>query len=195
MKLPALILVAIALGVGGCGSDGESANSPGTGSGAGSGTTPGPAKDASLKGSPPQLAAVHRQANELLGGGAEAFEARLAKLKGHPVVVNKWASWCPPCKAEFPFFANQAITRGRKIAFIGVDSSDNDADAAEFLRENPVSYPSYKDPDLKVAAVFNGAGAFPSTAFYDSDGKLAYLKQGSYPTEQKLAEDVDRYAR
>jgi hypothetical protein len=58
-----------------------------------------------------------------------------------------------------------------------------------------VSYPSYKDPTLNVAASFNGAGPFPSTAFYDSKGKLAYHRQGGYATEAKLAEDIERYAR
>jgi cytochrome c biogenesis protein CcmG, thiol:disulfide interchange protein DsbE len=188
MKRIALPLAALALLGGGCGSGDEPGDS-------GAAPRPTQAAAASLKGAPAPLAALHEQANELLGGGAEAFEQRLAKLQGYPVVVNKWASWCPPCRAEFSFFRQQSLARGKKVAFLGVDSSDTDDNAAEFLRENPVSYPSYKDPDLKVAAVFHGVGAFPSTAFYDSKGKLAYLKQGGYPSEQKLAEDIERYAR
>jgi cytochrome c biogenesis protein CcmG/thiol:disulfide interchange protein DsbE len=111
------------------------------------------------------------------------------------VVVNKWASWCPPCRAEFPFFQRQATKRARKVAFLGVDSQDTDGDAREFLREFPVPYPSYKDPQLGVAGVFKGVQAFPTTAFYDSKGELAFVHQGGYPTEAKLAEDIDRYAR
>ena len=49
------------------------------------------------------------------------------------MVVNKWASWCGPCRAEFPFFQSQSVKRGKRIAFLGVDGNDNDADAAEFL--------------------------------------------------------------
>jgi cytochrome c biogenesis protein CcmG/thiol:disulfide interchange protein DsbE len=145
--------------------------------------------------SPPELASLHRQANLLLDGGAQAFKARLARLRGHPVVVNKWGSWCAPCRGEFPFFQRQAIKRGRKVAFIGVDGNDNDDDARTFLRRYPVSYPSYKDPQLGISAVFNGVQAFPTTAFYDSGGRLAYLHQGSYPTESKLSADIGRYAR
>jgi cytochrome c biogenesis protein CcmG/thiol:disulfide interchange protein DsbE len=148
-----------------------------------------------LTGAPPPLRKLHRQANELLGGGARAFRERLAELEGHPVVVNKWASWCPPCRAEFPFFQRQSVRRGKEIAFIGVDSGDNDADARKFLKEFPVSYPSYKDPDLKVAAVFKGLAAFPATAFYDAKGRLAFVHQGGYATERQLADDIERYAR
>lgn len=148
-----------------------------------------------LAGSPKPLAAVHAQANELLDGGPEAFERRLRALRGYPVVVNKWASWCPPCREELPWFQEQALERGKEIAFLGVDANDNDGDAAELLREIPVPYPSYKDPDLKVSAVFNGVAAFPTTAFYDSDGELAYLKQGAYLSEEDLVEDIERHAR
>jgi cytochrome c biogenesis protein CcmG/thiol:disulfide interchange protein DsbE len=157
-----------------------------------------PASDAAAKalaGSPPELARLHDQASRLLGGGAPAFKARLRDLRGHPVVVNKWASWCPPCRAEFPFLQRQSLKRGRTTAFIGVDGNDNDGDARKFLRSFPVSYPSYKDPNLGIAAVFNAVQAFPSTAYYDRRGGLSYVHQGGYATERKLSEDIDRYAR
>jgi cytochrome c biogenesis protein CcmG, thiol:disulfide interchange protein DsbE len=144
---------------------------------------------------PEPIRAIYEERNELLDGGEEAFRDRLEELRGHPVVVNKWASWCGPCRAEFPFFQRQAVQRAREVAFIGVNSTDNDASAEEFLEEFPVPYPSYKDPDQEIAAVFDGVAAFPSTAFYDSKGKLQYLKQGGYPKESKLAEDIERYAR
>ncbi len=148
-----------------------------------------------LKGSPPALAAVHAQANELLDGGPDAFEQRLAELKGHPVVVNKWAAWCDPCRREFPHFQSQALKHGKRIAFLGVDAVDNYDDARELLAEFPVTYPSYKDPRLNVSAVFNGTVATPATAFYDAKGELAYLHQGEYLDEQDLADDIRRYAR
>jgi cytochrome c biogenesis protein CcmG/thiol:disulfide interchange protein DsbE len=131
----------------------------------------------------------------LLDGGREAFEAFLERQKGKPLVVNKWASWCGPCRAEFPFFGSQARKRAGEVEFVGVNSSDNDADARRFLAEYPVPFPHFKDPDLKVAASFNAVQAFPSTAFYDSRGELAYLHQGGYASEAKLAEDIDKYAR
>jgi thiol-disulfide isomerase/thioredoxin len=152
-------------------------------------------RDDSLAGAPAPLAKLHAQANQLLDGEAAAFDARLRELKGHPVVVNKWASWCPPCRAEFPYFQTQSIERGKKIGFIGVDANDNDADAAKFLERFPVSFPSFKDPDLEVSARIKAVAAFPSTAFYDSRGELVHVKQGGYSSEEKLVADIRRYAR
>lgn len=195
--LPAL-LCTLAIGgvVAGCGDGGPGATTGGEASGGADARAELRAEiRRRLADAPEPLAALHVQANELLEGGPKAFERRLRELRGYPVVVNKWASWCSPCREELPWFKEQALERGAEIAFLGVNANDNDADAAELLRELPVPYPSYKDPDLKVSAVFNGVAAFPTTAFYDSDGELAYLKQGAYLSEQDLVEDIERYAR
>jgi len=167
----------------------------GGGSGEPESVAPGAAEQvADLEGAPEPLADVHAQANTLIGGGPEAFRERLAELRGHPVVVNKWASWCGPCRAEFPDFQRSAVKHGKEVAFLGVNSNDNREEAHDFLSEYPVSYPSYEDPSGTVAQVFNGASAFPTTAFYDRAGKLAYIHQGQYLTGAKLEEDIARYA-
>ncbi len=80
---------------------------------------------ARLAGSPPPLAALHAQADEILSGGLPALRARLAALRGTPVVINKWASWCEPCRAEFGVFQRVSVARGREVAFIGIDSGDS----------------------------------------------------------------------
>jgi cytochrome c biogenesis protein CcmG, thiol:disulfide interchange protein DsbE len=183
MRRVALVLVFVLL-LGGCGSSTPKSAAP----------RPDAARRA-LARSPAPLASLHSQANRLLGGGPDAFKARLRSLRGHPAVVNKWASWCGPCRSEFPFFQRLSVREGRRIAFLGVDANDNDAAAKRFLRELPVSYPSYSDGSLKISAVFNGVAAFPTTAFYDRKGRLSYLHQGAYATERKLARDIARYAR
>jgi cytochrome c biogenesis protein CcmG/thiol:disulfide interchange protein DsbE len=128
-------------------------------------------------------------------GGRDAFQARIQKERGTPVVVNKWASWCGPCRLEFPFFRRQAEKRKGKVVFIGVNSNDSRSAAEKFLKEEPVPYRHFDDPKLEIAAAFNAVQAFPSTAFYDSKGKLAFVHQGGYPSEDQLAEDIERYAR
>lgn len=143
----------------------------------------------------PTLAGLRAQQNLLLGGGQQAFNAEIGRLRGYPVVINKWASWCPPCRAEFALFQRQSQARGAQIAFMGLDSMDNAADARGFLRQFSVGYPSFSDPDGSIAASLGGAAAFPTTIFLDRTGRVYYLKQGAYADEQSLARDLDRYAR
>ena len=130
-----------------------------------------------------------------LPGGRDAFEKRIEKERGKPVVVNKWASWCGPCRLEFPYFRDQAKKRKGQVVFLGVNSNDNRGDAQDFLKEEPVPYKHFEDPKLEIAAAFNAVQAFPSTAFYDSKGKLAFVHQGGYANEDDLSKDIDRYAR
>ena len=130
-----------------------------------------------------------------LPGGRDAFEAYIEDQRGKPVVVNKWASWCSPCRLEFPFFRSQAEQRSGEVVFLGVNSNDSRGDAEEFLKEEPVPFKHFEDPKLEIAASFDAVQAFPATAYYDSKGELAFVHQGGYPSEDELAKDIDRYAR
>ena len=180
-----LVLAGLALAtvpLGGCGSS-EGGNY--------GGSHPNYAK--ALAGSPPPLAALHKQANALLPGGGDAYEKRLAELRGYPAVVNVWASWCGPCREEFPVLQKLSAQYGKQVAFLGINSQDSDAAAKTFLREAPLSYPSYTDPDKAIADGL-GVRGFPDTAFYDKTGNLVYLKQGPYPNAPELEADVRRYA-
>jgi cytochrome c biogenesis protein CcmG/thiol:disulfide interchange protein DsbE len=154
-----------------------------------------PIPQSKLAGAPAPLAAVHEQANTLLDGGPGAFRAQLRRLRGYPVVVNAWGAWCSPCRIEFPHFRRQAVELAREVAFLGVDVEDNDADAREFLRAQPVPYPSFRDPESRIVRLFGAVQGLPATAFYDRRGKLAFLHQGPYASARRLAEDIDRYAR
>jgi cytochrome c biogenesis protein CcmG/thiol:disulfide interchange protein DsbE len=122
------------------------------------------------------------------------FEAFIAK-QDKPVVVNKWASWCGPCRHEFPFLESQARKRKGEVVFVGVNSEDNRADAREFLAEHPVPFKHFEDPDQEIAAKFNGVQGFPVTAYYRADGEREYVHIGGYASEEDLAEDIERYAR
>ena len=102
---------------------------------------------ARLAGSPAPLAALHAQSGQLLEGGVPAFRSRLRALRGHPVVINKWASWCNPCRAEFPAMQRAATDRGRTVAFVGLNSGDSRQPAKRFLASFPTPFPSYLDPD------------------------------------------------
>lgn len=146
-----------------------------------------------LRGAPADLAGLHAQANRLLGGGPEAFRRRLAALEGTPVVINKWASWCGPCKSEFPYFQQEAAARGREVAFLGLNAGDKPAAAREFLAEFPVPFPSYEDPDEDIASKYRASKFYPVTIFVDRTGEIAAVHPGEYRSREDLARDIERY--
>jgi cytochrome c biogenesis protein CcmG, thiol:disulfide interchange protein DsbE len=149
---------------------------------------------ARLAGSPAPLAALHAQAGELLPGEARTLDARLRALRGYPVVINKWASTCEPCRAESGVFQRAAVNMGRTVAFIGLDSADpTRAEAEAFLRTFPQSYPSYYDQSGQLGVAVTDSSFTPVTVFYDRAGGR-YIHQGPYLSVAKLEDDVRRYA-
>jgi thiol-disulfide isomerase/thioredoxin len=143
-----------------------------------------------LAGAPAPLAALYEQPNAILESG---FDKRVEALEGHPIVINKWASWCRPCRAEFPIFQQVATDRGKEVAFLGVNAADKRPAAEKFLGERPLPYPSYEDPDEDIARELKAAKFFPMTVFVDSSGKTAFVKAGEYTSTAELEADIDKY--
>ena len=148
-----------------------------------------------LAGAPAPLAALHRQANALPDASVRSYRARLRELRGYPVVVNAWASWCGPCKLEFPLFQRAAARLGKRVAFLGLNVGDNEGDAAAYLTKAPVPYPSLVDGDFKIlGAAAPGVRGLPATVFYDAEGERTQVHQGGYRSEAELLADIERYA-
>lgn len=147
-----------------------------------------------LEGAPPQLAAVYRQGNTVVGGSTKAFQRQVNALRGHPVVVNKWASWCGPCRTEFPIFQHAATRYGKQVAFLGVNANDHDAAARRFLKSEALPYPSFSDRNLAISGKLGIVSIFPTTVFLDAQGKRQYIHQGYYTSTAALAADIRRYA-
>ena len=146
-----------------------------------------------LAGAPAPLAALHDQSNELLEGGTNAFQQRLRELRGHPVVINKWASWCGPCRAELPILQDLSTERGKEIAFVGVNARDKRPAAERFTARYPVPYPSYEDPDEAIARAIKAPSNFPVTLFVNAQGKTVFTHQGGYRSAADLKADIDEH--
>ncbi len=159
-------------------------------------TSPAPDYSAAIEKAPPMLAKLYANGDAVIDGGEQAYDETIAAVAGHPVVVNNWASWCMPCREEFPYFQSQAAENLDEVAFLGVDSEDTKSAAETFLKDNPLPYPSIEAPGKGDFGewVDTSLVGYPNTLFYDRDGELVYTHQGPYTSEDDLAADIDKYA-
>ena len=109
-------------------------------------------------------------------------------------MVNKWASWCGPCRSEFPIFQHVATKLGKQVAFLGINANDHDAAARRFLRSEALPYPSFSDENLAISGKLGIVAIFPTTVFFDAAGKRQYIHQGYYTSTAALTADIRRYA-
>ncbi len=101
---------------------------------------------------------------------------RLADLKGQPVVLNFWSTWCVPCKIEHPLL--QSAAQGRSdIAFFGVLYGDDPRRAREFLAREPLAYPVLVDPTDALSVDYGVVGV-PETFFIARDGTIRHKHVG-----------------
>ena len=104
--------------------------------------------------------------------GAPSQTVHLAALKGHPVVLNFWASWCNPCHQEAPTLeAAWRQYQAKGVIFIGVDVNDTQTDALAFLRQYGITYLNGPDATGHITLVY-GAPGLPVTVFIDRHGNL-----------------------
>ena len=121
----------------------------------------------------------------------DQFERLLVSLRGKPVVVNIWASWCGPCREEAPGLARLARAFQGKAQFIGVDIIDHLAPARAFIRKYGWPYPSVFDPTGSIRDDLGFVGQ-PITVVYDASGRQSFVWSGAVPEEvlRTAVEDV-----
>lgn len=96
----------------------------------------------------------------------------LAELKGRPVVLNFWASWCIPCRDEAPALQRAwEAYKDRGLIVLGIDYVDTETDAKKFIAEFQQTYPNGPDLGTRISQAFRISGV-PETYFIDKDGKL-----------------------
>lgn len=116
----------------------------------------------------------------------EGDRVRLADYRGRPVVLNFWASWCAPCRAEAPLLARVADAIEADVAFIGVNVRDRDEDARAFLNDYGINYLNVRDDAGTVESRYAGIG-IPTTVFISRDGIIRRTWIGALDEQDLLA--------
>lgn len=121
-----------------------------------------------------------------LGGGPPVS---LAALRG-PAVLNVWASWCGPCGDEAPFLVDAERSLAGKVRFIGLDVSDEPADARAWNDYHHIGWPSLRDPHGAVRGPLHVPGP-PVTFFLRSDGTIAGVHYGAFTSADEVRRAVE----
>ena len=126
--------------------------------------------------------------DRLLTLSADEAVAHVEELDG-PVVLNVWASWCPPCRDEAPLLAAAHRRYGDQVHFVGVDLEDTEDGAVEFMDAFGIGFPSLFDPQGEIARAF-GLRGIPVTVVFDDAGDEVFRKVGII-TEAELLGAID----
>lgn len=117
----------------------------------------------------------------------------LDKLRGRPVVLNFWASWCVPCRKEMPAFEVVHGRVGDKVEFVGMNNQDTREDALTLMRETGVTYRSGFDPKGRVAEAY-GLRGMPTTVFISGEGRVLATHAGEMSERQLVAAIQELFA-
>ncbi|MBS3109108.1 redoxin domain-containing protein [Candidatus Woesearchaeota archaeon] len=118
--------------------------------------------------------------------GLEALDGRTVKLsefRGKPVIINFWATWCPDCLIEMPWFEETHRESNGSIILLGVDLQESREDMIRFVQENGITYPILLDPDRVARDMYKSMGV-PTTYFVSKEGIIVDLKQGGLTKEE-----------
>ena len=101
----------------------------------------------------------------------------LSELRGKPIVINFWATWCPPCTDELPYFARLRSTYGDRVRLVTIDWNESPGVAQAYLKAHGFALPVIEDPQSKIYAAYS-LDEVPDTVVVDSSGAVTYVSRG-----------------
>lgn len=101
----------------------------------------------------------------------------LSELRGKPVIINFWASWCPPCTDELPYFERASRTYGDRIRIVTIDWNEAPGVARGYLKSHGLDLPLIEDPQSKIYAAYS-LTEVPDTVVLDASGAVTYVSVG-----------------
>jgi cytochrome c biogenesis protein CcmG/thiol:disulfide interchange protein DsbE len=139
-----------------------------------------------------QVARVGRPAPEFTLPALDGQTVSLGDLRGRPVVVNFWATWCGPCVHEMPYIQETYEVWSEKgLVILAININESPSQVQGFMQENRLSLPVLLDGGGEVAEQY-GVRAIPTTIFIDVEGITRNIKQGSYPSRAAIEADLKK---
>ena len=139
-------------------------------------------------GEPPARVEVGLEAPSYAARNLSGDSVSLALLRGKPVLLNVWATWCLPCKEEIPYLESlhaKHAAEGLQIVGVSVDARGDEDKITEFAKDFSMTYPIWRDPDERVNSRFLAIGV-PSTYLIDREGRIAYAQPGTHGADEVL---------
>jgi thiol-disulfide isomerase/thioredoxin len=118
---------------------------------------------------------------------------KLSDLEGTPVILNFWASWCPPCIAEMPDFERVNQAAADRVIFLGINFQDDPQQATKLATETGVTYRLVRDSEGLIFREFDGLG-MPTTVFIDASGSIREVVTGQMSESQLRAKIAEHFA-
>jgi thiol-disulfide isomerase/thioredoxin len=143
----------------------------------------------------PAVSASRRDHGQAIAGPKAGLLRRVRGLRGQPIVITVWASWCQPCRADLGV-ATVASRRFRgRVAFLGADAFDTRRAAATFLREHPVGFSSYRSTRDLRPILSRPVAAVPITIFISPAGRVVFVHDGAYSSVAVLSHDITTHTQ
>ena len=116
----------------------------------------------------------------------------LSDFQGEPVLINFWATWCPPCRAEMPYLQQiyeEWLERG--LVLLAVNIGESSSEVAEFMQSYNLSFPVLLDTKQEISQKYNVRG-IPTTFFIDKDGVIQDVKVGSFQSKEEIESSLSK---